>query len=230
MEIRHLSVPYLYLASSNRFIVKNLIVIVLAVVGGMFFFSSAQAQGQKRVIQLSGIVLGPDSLQGGIPGVNVYVPKAGRGTPTNNLGFFSMPVLVGDSVIISAVGYERQYFIVPNHTSEFLTLIFELSEDVTYLKELLITPFPTEEVFKEAVLALNLPLNDAAYDRNNLDAELLALILKTTPMDSYSNQRYMLNQLNYTQTSKYVPITNPLLDPFNWARFIKSLKESKKKK
>lgn len=209
---------------------NNYLVIALAVVGVSLFFGSSSAQGQKRVIQLSGIVIGQDSTQGGVPGVNVYVPKAGRGTSTNSLGFFSMPVLVGDSVVISSVGYERQYYIVPNHPSEFLTLIFELSEDVTYLKELLVTPFPTEEVFKEAVLALNLPIEDNSYDKRNLDAELLALILKTSPMDSYSNQRYMLEQLNYTQTSKYVPINNPLLNPFNWARFIQSLKQNKKKK
>ncbi len=208
---------------------KALILFIL-VCSAALFFTNSQAQGQKRLIQLSGIVLGPDSTQGGIPGVNIYVPKAGRGTPTNAMGFFSMPVQVGDSVVISAVGYERQYYIIPNHTSEFLTLIFELSEDVTYLKELTVLPFPTEEVFKEAVLALNLPLDDAAYDKNNLDAELLALILKTTPMDGYSNQRYMLDQLNYTQSSKYVPITNPLLNPFNWAKFIQSLKQNKKKK
>jgi hypothetical protein len=208
---------------------KNVIVLIL-ICGGLFFFAELQAQGQKRVIQLSGIVLGQDSTQGGIPGVNVYVPKAGRGTSSNSLGFFSMPVLVGDSVIVSSVGYERQFYIVPNHPSEFLTLIFELSEDVTYLKELLVTPFPTEEVFKEAVLALNLPLNDDAYDKNNLDAELLALILRTTPMDGYSNQRFMLDQLNSTQSAKYVPIANPLLNPFNWAKFIQSLKQNKKKK
>jgi hypothetical protein len=208
---------------------KNVVVLIL-ICGGLFFFAASQAQGQKRVIQLSGIVLGQDSTQGGIPGVNVYVPKAGRGTSSNSLGFFSMPVLVGDSVIVSSVGYERQFYIVPNHPSEFLTLIFELSEDVTYLKELLVTPFPTEEVFKEAVLALNLPLNDDAYDKNNLDAELLALILRTTPMDGYSNQRFMLDQLNSTQSAKYTPITNPLLNPFNWAKFIQSLKQNKKKK
>jgi len=204
--------------------------LLLMISAGIFVFTASHAQGQKRVIQLSGIILGKDSTQGGVPGVNVYVPKAGRGTSTNSLGFFSMPVLVGDSVVISSVGYERQFYIIPNHSSEFLTLIFELSEDVTYLRELLVTPFPTEEVFKEAVLALNLPLNDDAYDKNNLDAELLALILRTTPMDGYSNQRFMLDQLNATQTSKYVPITNPLLNPFNWAKFIQSLKQNKKKK
>ncbi len=28
----------------------------------------------------------------GVPGVHVYVPKAGRGTTSNNVGFFSMAV------------------------------------------------------------------------------------------------------------------------------------------
>ncbi|MFY7919676.1 MAG: carboxypeptidase-like regulatory domain-containing protein [Chryseotalea sp.] len=189
-----------------------------------------QAQAQKRVIQLSGIVMSQDSLSGGIPGVNIYVPKAGRGTATNLYGFFSLPVLVGDSLVISAVGYQRQYYIVPNQLSGFLTLIFELSEDVTYLKELLVTPFPTEEVFKEAVLALNLPIEENSYNKNNLDAELLALILRTTPMDGYSNQRFMMEQLNNTQTSKYVPVVNPLLNPFNWAKFIQSIRQNKNKK
>lgn len=188
---------------------------------------NVHGQAQKRVIQLSGIVLGQDSTAGGIPGVNIYVPKAGRGTATNIYGFFSLPVLVGDSLVISAVGYQRQYYIVPNQASGFLTLIFELSEDVTYLKELMVTPFPTEEVFKEAVLALNLPIEENAYNKNNLDAELLALILRTTPMDGYSNQRFMMDQLNNTQTSKYVPVVNPLLNPFNWAKFIQSIRKNK---
>ncbi|MFM8348122.1 MAG: hypothetical protein ACKOAR_08765, partial [Bacteroidota bacterium] len=53
---------------------------------------SANAQYQKRVIQLSGVVIGSDSSRA-IPGVHIYVPKAGRGDVTNNAGFFSMPVL-----------------------------------------------------------------------------------------------------------------------------------------
>lgn len=208
---------------------RLLLLIMLVLLCGVFSIS-AQAQGQKRVIQLSGIILGTDSTDAGIPGVNVYVPKAGRGTTSNSVGFFSMPVLVGDSVIISSVGYEREYYIIPNHTSEFLTLIFELSEDITYLRELLVTPFPTEEIFKEAVLALHLPLDDNAFNKDNMDAELLSLILKTTPMDGYGNQRFMLDQLNNTQASKYVPVVNPLLNPFNWARLIHSIKQNKKRK
>ena len=74
---------------------------LLMAVGGLFVTSVTQAQNYKRrVIQLSGIVLGEDSVSG-LPGVHVYVPKAGRGTSTNVTGFFSMPVLPGDSVVIA---------------------------------------------------------------------------------------------------------------------------------
>ena len=57
-------------------------------------FQQACGQSQKRVIQLSGVILDQDSIIP-LPGVHVYVPKAGRGTSTNSAGFFSMPVLVG---------------------------------------------------------------------------------------------------------------------------------------
>jgi hypothetical protein len=183
-----------------------------------------QAQDQKRVIQLSGIVM--DTVTGPLPGVHVYVPKAGRGVVTNNVGFFSMPVLVGDSIVISSVGYKRQHYIVPANSHEFSTIVVQMVEDVTYLREIVIMPYPTEEVFKEAVLALNLP-PDNAIDEKNLNAELLALMLKTTPMDGPQNQRYALNQWAATQNDKYMPVTNPFLNPFNWVKFFNSLKKKK---
>lgn len=185
---------------------------------------SAQAQ-QKRIIQLSGIVM--DTVTGPIPGVAIYVPKAGRGVQTNAVGFFSMPVLVGDSIVISSVGYKRQHYIVPNASTEFLTIVVPMVEDVTYLREVVIYPYPTEEVFKEAVLALNLPTNN--IDEKNLNAELLALMLKTTPMNGPMNQRYALNQWAASQGDKFMPVTNPFLNPFNWVKFFNSLKKNKKK-
>jgi hypothetical protein len=199
--------------------------IVSALVGVMLFTSdSAQAQSRKRVIQLSGIVMGSDSASF-VPGVHVYVPKAGRGTTTNEVGFFSMPVLVGDSIVISSVGYHRQHYIVPPTANEYQTIIITMVEDVTFLKEVEIVPFPTEEVFKEAVLALNVPTE--AIDEKNLNAELLALMLKTTPPDGPQNARYSLDQWANAQNSKYQPVTNPLLNPFNWAKFFNSLKKKK---
>jgi hypothetical protein len=181
---------------------------------------------QKRIVQLSGVVI--DTVEGPLPGVHIYVPKAGRGTTTNSVGFFSMPVLVGDSIVISSVGYKRRHFIVPHDADEYTTIIVSMVQDVTYLDVVEVLPYPTEEVFKEAVLALNLPADDD-INRKNLNAELLALMLKTTPMNGPQNQRYYLDQWAATQNDKYMPMTNPFLNPFNWVKFFNSLKSNKKK-
>jgi hypothetical protein len=191
----------------------------------VMMITGAGAQNKKRIIQLSGIV--SDSVQV-LPGVHVYVPKAGRGTSSNPAGFFSMPVLEGDSVVISAVGYKRQHYIVPHNANDFLTILIEMVSDVTYLKEVTIMPFPTEEVFKEAVLALNIPFDERGYDRKNLNAELLALMLRTTPMDGAANYKYYMDQWSTQAQDRFQPRTNPFLNPFNWARFVRDLKQRKK--
>ena len=43
------------------------------------------SQGQKSIIQLSGVVVGQDSISG-VGGVHIYVPAAGRGTTSNPYG------------------------------------------------------------------------------------------------------------------------------------------------
>lgn len=203
--------------------------VLVLVAGALFASSPAQAQGNKRrIIQLSGIVLGEDSTSG-VPGVHVYVPKAGRGTSTNVTGFFSMPVLGGDSIVISSVGYIRQSYIVPTDLNEdFLTIVVEMTTDNTYLREVTILPFPTEEVFKQAVLALNVPM-DNGIDPRNMNAELMALMMRTTPMDGNLNYRYYMEQYNNSITNKQLGNANPFLNPFNWARFFRDLKSNKKK-
>jgi hypothetical protein len=193
--------------------------------------TTGQAQQKKRVIQLSGVVLEEDSVSGSpLPGVHVYVPKAGRGTTTNGMGFFSMPVLEGDELVISAVGYDRQYFTVPPNSPEYQTIIVSMVQDTTFLQTVTIVPFPTEEVFKQAVLAMNVPMDNNGIDNRNFNEELLALMVKTTPMDGYQNQRYYLDQWANSANSKFQPVTNPFLNVFNWAKFFTSLKQNKKKK
>lgn len=209
---------------------KSLILSLIIALLSLATIQCAFSQKERRVIQLSGIVLGLNEKNEAsqLPGVTIYVPKAGRGTHTNHLGFFSMPVLVGDSILISYIGFERKSYVVPDHPNENLTIIVQMVPDVTYLQEVEITPFPTEEIFKEAVLALNIPTGDQSIDQKYLSQELLALMLKTTPMDGPQNQRYYLGQMAANQGGQYQPVTNPLFNPFNWAKFFRSLKQNKK--
>src|SRR4051812_45945368 len=167
------------------------LLLLFSLQAGNTFAQSNNSQSKRRIIQLSGVTIAKDSLM--VPGVHIYVPKAGRGTVSNHTGYFSMPVLPGDSVVISSLGFKRQSMIVPNSSTDFITVVVEMVEDVTYLQEVKIMAFPTEEVFKEAVLALNIPM-EAGVNQQNLNAELLALMMRSTPMDGNLNYRYYIDQ------------------------------------
>src|SRR5690606_23184728 len=124
------------------------------------------------------------------------------------------PTLVGDKIVISAIGYKKQYYQVPDTEKDNLTIIVELVTDTTYLEAVEIMPFPTEELFKEAVLALNLPMEEEVNNQN-LNDELLALMLQTTPMSGAANHRNYINNWIQYQNDGFGPRPNPLLNPFN---------------
>jgi hypothetical protein len=180
---------------------------------------------EPKVIQFTGVVFASDSATV-IPGVHVYVPNAGRGTTTNPYGFFSMPALVGDSIVFSSIGFKRTYYVVPEHKAEnSLRLILYLQQDVTYLQEVEIFPYPSEATFKAAVLAAELPNQQ---DLDNLDqwlgSQVLDEMYRNMPNSPNMNYRYFnQQQLDYT-TRQYQAQVNPLLNPFAWASFIRSLK------
>lgn len=192
----------------------------------MMIVAAEKAKAQRRVLQFSGVVVGEDSTSG-VPGVNIYVPKAGRGTTTNRYGYFSMPALVGDSIVISAVGYKKQHYIVPGDQGESITVVVELLMDTTYLPTLEIFPYPTEEMFKEAILALRLP-DRIDENSKNLGEDVLAKMFREMPMDGSMNHSYYMkqrfNRISTQYMSKDPRYNNPLFNPLNWAKFIKSIK------
>lgn len=213
-------------------IVKKLLPLVFSSLLIVAFNSKLHAQGEKSKdpIQFSGIIVGEDSVSG-VGGVHIFIPKTGRGTTSNMYGYFSMPVLPGDSVIISAVGYQRQYYKIPKNKKESFTVIVELAADTTYLPEIEIFPYPSEEDFKAAILALQLPDEDDFNNmRNNLDPVLLAKIFENTPMSANMNHRYFMMGQTQQLNDKFGPRPNTLLNPFAWAEFIKSIKRGDFKK
>ena len=179
---------------------------------------------QEEIIQFSGIVIGEDNLQ--LPGVHIYVPKTGRGTTSNIYGYFSMPVIVGDSIVFSSVGYEKYSVIIPSG-KERIRAHINMVVDTTYLQNVDITPFLSEENFKQAILALDLPNPDEIM-MSRMDGATMAYMMQSTGYDGAMNARYYLNQQIYYQQDKFMPRSNPLLNPFAWAQFFKSLKKDKK--
>ncbi|RED93623.1 carboxypeptidase-like regulatory domain-containing protein [Marinoscillum furvescens] len=181
---------------------------------------------EPKVIQFTGVVMAPDS-NSVIPGVHVYAPLGGRGTTTNPYGFFSLPVLEGDSIVFSAIGFQKRSYIIPEHDEpNSLRLIVTLEEDVTLLNEVEIFPYPTEEMFKKAVLSLEMP-----YQReyNNMNAWLQSEYMNTAYAElsnsANANQRYYQQLQMQAIQNRYQTPKNNLLNPWAWAKAINDLKK-----
>ena len=211
-----------------RFNLKNTQFITVVTIAMIALVSAGNVFAQnkdKKVVQFTGIIVDQDGVTE-IPGVHVYVPRSGRGTTTNVYGYFSMPALVGEEVIVSAIGYMKQNFIIPEGNNDRVNVLFKLEEDTVYLQNVDISLYVSEREFKEAILALNLPnQNDILEGR--LDGAAMSLMIQNTPYDASLNARYYFNQQFYYQQDSYGPRSNPFLNPFNWGRFIQSLKKKK---
>lgn len=195
---------------------------VLAV--GAFGPMRARAQGQRRVVQFTGIVTQGDSLFG-IGGAAVYVPKVGRGTITNDYGYFSLPVLAGDSIIVRALGFRNRLIIIPReYQKEGYSAIIRMEEDATVLPEVRIFPWTTEKLFKEAFLALKLPERALTAPEKNLSEETLRRIYQTMPSSAAANARATFAQQQQAVERRAMVPVNNLLNPFAWARFVQDVK------
>lgn len=192
----------------------------------VLLFSSlteVKAQGKLSTIQLSGLVVDGDSSYG-VPGVHIYVERAGLGTTTNAVGFFSLPALVGDTVTISAIGYQKQQLIVPRIQDRGFTVLIDLKTDTTFLPIVEVFPYSTVELFKEAFLALELPDDRYKNMRKNLDPEMMTAMAMSMPMTSSMNQRYAMDQHINRTSNRFFSPSFSFLNPFAWAEFIKSVK------
>lgn len=204
-------------------------ILILVLFIGLATTVSTTAQELSRVVQVSGLVVSGDSLYG-VPGVAVYVPKSGRGTNTNYVGFFSLPTLKGDSIVINALGFKVRKYIIPDTLkADKLSLIIELMEDTVMLPDVEIFPWPTEQLFKEAFLSLKLPTQDINNLNENLNEQVLKRMLYATSASGGENHRYyMQKQLQSTENRNRL-ITPALVftDPFAWSRIISDIKNKK---
>ncbi|PRY10361.1 carboxypeptidase-like protein [Pontibacter ummariensis] len=182
--------------------------------------NGAKAQGQQRVVQLSGFVATGDSLYG-VAGVNVFVPGTSRGVQTNQYGFFSVPVLTGDSVLFSAIGYKKQYLIIPkNYSSQSYSIIMQMQEDPTELPTVEVFPWPTERDFREAIAKVKLPDEGRAIATRNLDPERLEALFESTPMDGAGNFKFWNQQQIQQQQNRYM---YPTISPFAIPKLIDAI-------
>lgn len=216
------------ISSANTY--RNHILIAAVLFLLVFTGHKTFAQGDPAVMQMSGIIVDGDSSFG-VPGVHVYIPSAGMGTVSNQVGLFALPTMAGDTVIFSAVGYKKQRFIVPNKNDKGFTVLIDLKTDTTFLPIVEVFPYPTEELFKEAFLALEIPKDQRRENmERNLNQQALNRMAAALPMDGGSNHRFYMNQQANSISNQFFAPSFSLLNPFAWAQFIKSVKRGDLKK
>lgn len=198
----------------------------LILLSGFFFCAQdliAQDKQEKKVVQLSGIILNSDSTDA-VPGVNIYVPKKGRGTVSGRFGYFSMPVLEGDTIVFTFIGLKKQTFTIPQKMeNDRISLILTMEVDEIALAEIEVLPYPTEDEFKQAVLTMS-AADPMSISRTNMRPEMLLRWAEAMPASGNENFRAFQESQMLQNQDIYGPRPLRILDPFAWSQFIRSIK------
>lgn len=211
----------------NKFLLRTICLLA--------FFSccfKAKAQQKDSVVQLYGIVMTADSLEG-LDGVSVAVKGKGRGTFTNFQGVFSIAVLKGDEIEFTYVGFKPKTVQIPKNLqgTEFNVVQLMIS-DTNYLAATVIRPRPTRQQFERDFVNTQVP--DDLYEtaRQNMDENKRLALMRSLPADGKEAVNYVMRQTaNKATYQGQLPPMN-ILNPFAWQQFIQAWKRGdfKKKK
>jgi hypothetical protein len=189
----------------------------------LFTLGTAVAQpGNRDLVQFSGVVVTGDSLLP-VPFTNIMIKGTFRGTMSDVFGYFSFVAQERDTILFSAVGFNRDQYIIPDSLSERkYSMIHVMSRDTVMLAGINVYPWPSREQFREAFLNLRLPDDDYQLAMKNLSPSEMMQRMENLPPDAYQSFQY---QMALDQTRLYqqggMPVVN-LFNPIAWAQFIQA--------
>lgn len=190
----------------------------------LLFLVASASVGQDTkpaLVQFSGVVV-TDSLSP-VPFTNILIKNTYRGTMSDVFGYFSFVAQEGDTILFSAVGFQRSLYVVPTDLPESkYSMIHVMSRDTIMLDSLTVYPWPSREQFKEAFLSLRLPDDDLQLAMRNLSPAEMVQRMESMPPDAYQSFRY---QMQLDQTKLYYSGGTPPINLFNpvaWAQFLQA--------
>lgn len=176
---------------------------------------------EPRLVQFSGVVV-TDSLVP-IPFTHILVKNSYRGTMSDVYGYFSFVAQETDTILFSAVGFQRSQYAIPDSLRDSkYSMIHVLDRDTVQLKEFKVYPWPSREQFREAFLALRLPSDDHQLAMRKLSSAEMMERMENLPPDAYQSFQYQMD-LDHTRLyySGGTPNIN-LFNPIAWAQFIQA--------
>ena len=188
---------------------------------------SVQAQFETykdSVVQLYGVVMSADSLQG-LPAVSVVVQGRNQGTITNDQGVFSIVVLKGDKIEFTSVGYKPKLVTIPKNLDGNQQSIIQLMvQDTVYLAATIIKKYPTKEEFARDFANIQIPDDQEEIARQNMSEANRAALMNVYPLSGREANNYYFkqNQKKFYYNGQLPP--QNIFNPFAWSEFIKAWK------
>ena len=184
-----------------------------------------QDTDRNKLVQVSGIITNDEN--GPVPHASIISTKLRRGTISELTGIYSLISLPGDTVFVTALGFKKYTFSVPQ---DFDDKIYKrdimLVSDTISIEGVTILPWKTYEEFKREVLA-SVPVMkpEVRYMYENLAS--IQATLDNNPSYSVSPEAgfrmSMQQNANTIMTRNQTPYNN-LLNPFAWAKFFNGVK------
>lgn len=204
---------------------KRIILYFLLLLFATPFTAKAQFENFKdSVVQLYGVVMSADSLQG-LPSVSVMVKGRNQGTLSNDQGVFSIVVLKGDQIEFTSVGYKPKVVTIPkNLDGNQQSMIQLMVQDTVYLPATIIKKYPTREEFERDFANAKVPNDDQEIARQNLSEANRRALLSAYPKDGREATDYYFKQnAKKFYSAGQLPPQN-IFNPMAWAEFIKAWK------
>jgi hypothetical protein len=187
----------------------------------IFVFMAGLAHSQeKRILQVSGVVVATDSLIP-VPYATVFRSSDNRGTFSDHTGYFTLPVVAGDTLNFIFLGLKRSTYVVPAHVEQaHLSMVQWMEPEDVMLPTVNVLPYPSPARLRAEVLALDFPgdnyfrFDRTAASASNFDG------LRDLSSDAYA-------EASATMIARYnggFRSGGNLLDPAAWGRFVNALK------
>jgi len=186
---------------------------------------------RNRYVQITGIVLGADSLNN-LPYTTVYDKSSFRGTISDFHGYFALVVQPGDTLVFRQLGYKLATYIVPLDIPMFGNALIQLLDiDTFYTKPVQVYPWPSKEEFASAFINLQLDYEDeirrAQRQLSGSSLDQIAMRVQSDAGLAYNAlEQQRLSQL-YTRGQ--IPANN-LFNPVAWMQFVDAWKSGKLKR
>jgi hypothetical protein len=191
-------------------------------------FRGYAQKDEKKIIQFSGVIYDLDSNTV-VPYVNINNLTRNQTFSSNYKGYFSFVAYEGDSLVFSSVGYKKMEIDIPQSLEENkFTIILKLKADNIMLPMVRVFPWASTDEFKKDFLTMKFADDDLAIARKNLASENFRILMLNLPRDAAENSGLSFINNHQSLINKNGVQTNPLLNPFAWAAFIKQISEGNK--